>query len=294
MEGLARSIAACHKEITLGDIAWGRFEDGFPNLRVEEVKGIRNKHIAFLASFDTPGEIFSQLSVIYEIPRFMIQSFKVILPFYPTGTMERVEQEGEIATASSLARMLSSIPNSMSGPTQIVLYDIHSLHERFYFSDSVIPRLETAIPIMQKRIQALEDLAIAFPDEGAWKRFGSMFGENDLIVCQKMRHKEERVVAIKEGDPKGRRVVIVDDLVMTGGTLLQCKNVLLEKGALEVSAFVTHGVFPQHSWSRILDAGFAHFWMTDSCPKTVEEIKAKEPFEVLSLAQTTSDLLVDT
>lgn len=54
-------------------------------------------------------------------------SFTLVLPFFPTGTFERIEEEGDIATAFTLARMLSNTPISRGGPTSLVIYDIHAL-----------------------------------------------------------------------------------------------------------------------------------------------------------------------
>lgn len=51
---------------------------------------IRNKHVGFLASFHDPGKIFEQISIIYALPRLFIGSFTLVLPFFPTGTAERV------------------------------------------------------------------------------------------------------------------------------------------------------------------------------------------------------------
>ncbi|KAJ0895926.1 putative ribose-phosphate diphosphokinase [Helianthus annuus] len=59
---------------------------------------------------------------------------------------------------------------------------------------------------------------------------------------------------------------------------------LAKHGAKKVSAYVTHGVFPKRSWERTTDNGLTFFWITDSCPLTVKEVKNKPPFEVLSLA----------
>lgn len=81
----------------------------------------------------------------------------------------------------------------------------------------------------------------------------------------------------------------MDDLVQSGGTLIECQKVLLAHGAAKVSAYATHGVFPNRSWEKFLykdggEQGFAYFWITDSCPLTVKEVIGKAPFEVLSLA----------
>lgn len=291
MAPLAERIRSVRQDLVPGDIRWEAFDDGFPNLRVTDVQNARNRDVVFLASLDAPDEIFRQLAVIYEIPRFVVRSFKLVLPYFPVGTMERVAVEGEIATAATLARMLSDIPLSVGGPTQVVIYDIHAPQERFYFSDTVIPRLETAIPLLKNRLEDFEDVAVAFPDEGAMKRFGKQFEGYPIITCQKVRMGNNRRVAVKEGEPAGKHVVIVDDLVMSGGTLLQCAQALRDNGAARVAAYATHGVFPNDSWKKFTDAGFSHVWITDSCPRTISALKGKAPFEVLSLAELISKML---
>ncbi|NCC24239.1 MAG: hypothetical protein EOM25_03420 [Deltaproteobacteria bacterium] len=284
MNDLAKRIQALHPEdIRLGSVKWAYFRDGFPNLKIENAAALRNGHVVFLATLTEPAELFAQLAVIFELPRYAVRSFKLILPYFPTGTMERVEEEGEIATAATLARLLSDIPLTMSGPAQIVIFDIHALQERFYFSNRVIPRLESAVPRLKRRIEDLPDLAIAFPDQGAWKRFGRMFPEYPQIVCLKARHGDQRGVIVKEGEPQDRHVVIVDDLIMSGGTLVECKNALLTAGASRVSAFATHGVFPDESWHRLENQGFETIWITDSCPMQAARISGRLPFEILSL-----------
>ncbi len=284
MAGLARDLCVGNEQCRIGDIAWNHFRDGFPDLKILNAARLRNSHVAFLASFDNPTEIFRQISVLYELPRLAIKSLKVILPYFSTGTMERVDEEGEVATAATLARILSHIPGTMSGPVQIIIYDIHALQERFYFSDKVVPRLETAIPLLLERIRGMNEIAIAFPDEGAWKRFGRMFQDYPMITAHKVRDHDGRRVIIREGQPRGKHVIIVDDLVMTGETMIECSRALMDGGASRVSAYVTHGVFPNQTWKRFTRNDFSHFWMTDSCPETVREISGLAPFEVLSLA----------
>ncbi|KAI3749274.1 hypothetical protein L2E82_19881 [Cichorium intybus] len=88
-----------------------------------------------------------------------------VLPLFPTGSFERMEEEGDVATAFTMARILSNIPISRGGPTIL---------ERFYFSDNVLPYFETGIPLLKQRLHQLphaDNVVIAFPDDGAWKRF---------------------------------------------------------------------------------------------------------------------------
>lgn len=294
MKDLAERVAAESDAIELRSITWRTFEDGFPNLFISNAHGIRGQHVAFLSSFSSPGVIFEQLSVIYALPKLFVSSFTLVLPFFPTGTSERMEEEGDVATAFTLARILSNIPISGGGPTSLVIFDIHALQERFYFGDNVLPCFESGIPLLKNRLQRLPDsdnISIAFPDDGAWKRFHKQLQHFPTIICAKVREGNQRIVRIKEGDPRGRHVVIVDDLVQSGGTLIECQKVLAKHGAAKISAYVTHGIFPNRSWQRFdhdnggsAENGFTYFWMTDSCPLTVKEVKNRLPFEVLSLA----------
>jgi len=292
MTALAERIAAVHPGIDLGYIRWDTFADGYPNIMIDNVEAIRNHDLAFLASFDTPGDIFPQLSAIYEIPRYAVKSFKIILPYYPTGTMERVDHDGQIATAATLAKMVSHVPMTLSGPAQIVIFDIHALQERFYFSDQVIPRLESGVPLLRDKLRLLDHPAVAFPDEGALKRFGRWFEAYPLIVCHKVREGRQRRISVREGRPRDRHVVIVDDLAMSGGTLLECRRALQESGARVVSAYVTHAVFPQEAWRKFTHAGFDRFWVTDSVPRQADILAGQSPFEVLSLDKIIADLLI--
>lgn len=276
-----------------GLIRWNRFPDTFPDIFIERPHHtVRGKHLAFFASFYHPESMFAQLSVLFHLPRYCARSLVVVLPYFPTATMERVDQEGQIATAMSLARLLSSIPPLAEGPARVLIYDIHALGERFYFGDNVIPMFESAIPLILEKLQDKhkdENVAIAFPDEGAFKRFASQFQEYEIITCSKIRGKgSKRIVTIKEGNPSGRHVFIIDDLVQTGGTLLECKNALLNHGAAQVSAFVTHAVFPQDSWKKFTEAHdpkpFKNFYTTDSCSTVTDMVEQKPPFVVLPLA----------
>ena len=118
------------------------------------------------------------------------------------------------------------------------------------------------------------------------------------------------------GEAKGHHVVIVDDLVQTGGTLLECAKVQLmmtptsslthtlcmycvqvlqAAGAAAISVFVTHAVFPQESWRKFTaeqsEVSFANIWVTDSLPHA-RELANHPPFQVLSLCDVIADSLL--
>lgn len=95
--------------------------------------------------------------------------------------------------------------------------------------------METAVPLLYPDIEkmaAQAPVTIAFPDDGASKRFSQtvtpIVGSTvrELIICAKIRKADGgRIVKVRDGDPSGSHVVIIDDLVMTGGTMIECANV---------------------------------------------------------------------
>ncbi|XP_077990741.1 uncharacterized protein LOC144445067 [Glandiceps talaboti] len=295
--GYSRQVSReCQKIKLLKKIKWDKFPDGWPNLFIEDVRNCHGRDVVFLGSFHSPEVVFEQLSILYAIPRYLARSFTFLLPYFPTGTMERVDTEGQIATAKTLATLLSAIPYTARGPSQIVIYDIHALQERFYFSEGVIPRLESAIPLLLREISNLPhngNIHIAFPDDGAFKRFHTMFEGFETITCVKIRDGKKRIVKVKDGDPAGKNVIIVDDLIQTGGTMKNCAKALLDMGATSISAYVTHAVFPNESWRNFVDSEvkFEKFWITDSIPHA-KIIAEHEPFKVLSLCDAIADTLL--
>lgn len=277
-----------------GHVTWDQFNDGFPNLRIHEAPQLRGRDVYFLISINSTSSFFEQTCCIHAIPRYAPRRFTIILPFFPTGTMEREEEEGQVATAKVLARVLSLTPLSRGGPAELIIFDIHALHERFYFGDNVIPVLRSAVPLLKDALRAAfpDKLpTIAFPDEGAYKRFHTMFDGFETIFCVKVREGDSRVVKVKEGTAEGRAVVIVDDLIMTGGTLIACKDALKALGAISVSAYATHGVFPKSSWKKFLTAGFEKIYITNSCGKTASELMGTAPFQIISLVPVLLPLL---
>ena len=112
----------------------------------------------------------------------------------------------------------------------------------------------------------------------------------EIVTCGKTRDGDRRKVVIQDGDARGKSVLVVDDLVQTGGTLYECGEALLNVGgARKVSAFVAHGVFPNASWKRFLRAGdlncFDKFFVSNSIPTVSSVLPKDDVFEVLDLTQ---------
>lgn len=158
----------------------------------------------------------------------------------------------------------------------------------------------TFIPnMMQKNIDKTYVSAIAYPDDGAYKRFGKMnyFSGVPAIICAKIRDKDARKIIIRDIINENIRmwdgiILIIDDLVQSGGTLRECRNAIIShrEGKVNVAAFCSHGVFPRESWKRFVEEmdkpeHFTKFYVTNSI-ETTNKLKGIAPFEILELEHT--------
>ena len=111
----------------------------------------------------------------------------------------------------------------------------------------------------------------------------------EIVTCNKVRTADnKREVVISDGSPSGKHVLIMDDLIQTGGTLYECAATLQKGGSASVRGFVVHAVFPGESWRRFLKGGdrgsvFKQFWLTSSNPAVCATIPSGDVFEVLDL-----------
>lgn len=311
-EDLARRMELQHPHrFTFHQTRWNKFPDGTDNI---EIGGfypqnlISGERVLFLASFHNNDVTLSQFEVMICLLQSFIDEMVVVLPYSPVGTMERVIREGQVATANTHAHLFSSLP-TCGKPTRLMVYDLHTLQNRFYLHGNAVASLQTAIPLLKRRIKEKNNNnnnnkgddsggppiidCVAFPDDGAAKRFGMYFEDMDMevIVCGKTRGSgDERIVTIQDGDPNGKHVVIVDDLVQTGGTLYETGKVLKANGAASVNAYCRHAVFPNQSWKRFNKGGdracFDKFWVTNSIPTVTDHLPVHDGiFEVLDLME---------
>lgn len=257
------------------------FEDGWPNFFIEDAKGkIEHREVTYVGDFSRPESLFANYAAIRGILDYYAEKVRVIVPYFPVGTMERISKKGEIATASYFADILSHLPPGRSAKTSLHTFDIHALSERFFFdSFKVNMELHSAM----KLLDIPEGAAVVFPDDGAAKRFGESFGDREKIVCIKVREGDNRFITIKEGDPEGKDVFIVDDLIRTGGTIREAADLLRKRGAKSVTAFAPHGVFPEGSHAKLAEH-LDSLIVTDTLPENRERARDVANLRVVSIA----------
>ncbi|MCK9272453.1 ribose-phosphate diphosphokinase [Candidatus Gracilibacteria bacterium] len=277
---------ALDNNIDRANVSFEKFEDGWPNIFINGVKElVEHKEITYIGDFSKSEDLFLNFAAIRGILDYYANKVRVILPYFPVGTMERIDTKGQVATARYYADIMSQFPFARESKTSIHIFDIHALVERFLFdSHSVNVEIHTAMSLLREEIKGK---SIVFPDEGALKRFGKDFKDQDIIVCSKVRNGDKRDITIKEGDPKGKDVIIIDDLIQTGGTIKKTAEKLRELGAKSVSSYATHGVFPNNSHIDLAKS-LDKLIVTDTIPaniKRAEEVVNMEVFSIKGLVE---------
>jgi ribose-phosphate pyrophosphokinase len=216
------------------------------------------------------------------------RSLTLVIPFFGYQTMERRVKEGEVVVAKTRARLLSSIPPAGLG-NRVALMDLHSEGIPHYFSGEVRPVHLSARPLMLREIRRVggDEFVLGATDAGRAKWVESL--ANDLGVegafIFKRRHDDGTTeAAAMNADVRGRKVVIYDDLIRTGGSLIGAASAYLDAGATSIAAVATHGVLPGDALDRLVDSGlFTDIVCTDSHPRA-HELAENARFDVVSIA----------
>ncbi|MDC0506047.1 ribose-phosphate pyrophosphokinase-like domain-containing protein [Candidatus Gracilibacteria bacterium] len=270
-------------EIQVCDRQWEYFDDGEPNFRINEQNGeIEYQDVTYIGDFSKTSKFFENYAAIRAILDGIPNKVRVIVPYFPVGTMERAEKKGEAVTAKYFADLISSLPSGRDMKTSIHHLDLHNpVIKHYYDASKVNPELHTAMSLIKEKITA--ETNIIFPDEGAYKRFRRYFEGYNLIICEKRKENGIKTVRVKEGEAIGDHGIVIDDLGLSGGTLMKCGDATRAIGIKTCDAYVTHGSFPGESHEEIANI-FDTLYTTDSIPKNIDRAKNISNMEVLRIA----------
>ncbi len=208
-----------------------------------------------------------------------VHRLSLIIPYFGYSTMERAVLSGEIVAAKNRARMLSSIPVAHSG-SRVLLVDLHAEGIQHYFEGSVQPVHLYARPVILDAIRAFGDpdgdggeFVVACTDAGRAKWVQSLanaLGMPASFVFKRRTSGSETEITAVSAQVEGRRVVIYDDMIRTGGSLVSAARAYQGAGATSIAAVATHGVFPADALDRIRKSGlFAGVATTDTHPRAL-------------------------
>jgi ribose-phosphate pyrophosphokinase len=198
----------------------------------------------------------------------------LIIPYFGYSTMERAVKPGEVVTAKTRARLLSAIPPSAFG-NRVFLLDLHSEGIPHYFEGELTAFHVYGRPIVVEAARRLvghrDGFVLACTDAGRAKWVESLANELGVpasFVFKRRLDGERTEVTAVSAQVQGQDVVIYDDMIRTGGSLLNAARAYQAAGARRLFVITTHGLFPGEALARLEESGlFAGIVATDSHPR---------------------------
>ncbi|MFO0643392.1 MAG: ribose-phosphate diphosphokinase [Polyangiaceae bacterium] len=207
------------------------------------------------------------------ISRAGARSLDIVMPYFGYGTMERAVYPGEVVTAKTRARLVSSIPGCEGG-SRVYLFDLHTDGIEFYFQDEHVTHHLYGAPIVTelvRRAMGTTPFVLGATDAGRAKWVQSLARTLDVepAFVYKTRDSSSGALAVTgiNADVRGKDVVVYDDMIRTGSSLIQAGRAYLQAGAARVHAVASHLVLPGESLEKLRASGvFASIRGTDSHP----------------------------
>jgi ribose-phosphate pyrophosphokinase len=265
------------RRLAEGGLEVKKFPDGETYHKMDTVAG---KHVIIIGGTVSDSETLELYDMGCHSVKMGARTLTLIIPYFGYSTMERAVQSGEIVKAKTRARLLSSIPSTSR--TRVLFMDLHSEGTPHYLEGAIQPVHlygKKVIMRMCRKISCEEgqdyklnhDFVLASTDAGRAKWVESLANEMgvDCAVITKRRisGSETALVGIN-ADVKGKKVVIYDDMIRTGGSLIGAGKAYIDAGASKVYAVATHGVLPDESIYKLKSSGvFDKVFLTNTHPQ---------------------------
>jgi ribose-phosphate pyrophosphokinase len=278
---LAMEIGA-YLEVELGKSALGRFSDGEIHFYIEE--NVRGEDVFVIQSgaFDTNFNLMELFIMIDAFKRASAERITAVIPYYSYARQDWKDRPRVPISARLVADLLEA-----AGANRVLTMDLHSPQIQGFFSIPVDNL--TSAPVLVKYIQTLklQDPVIVSPDAGGVGRarfFAKRLDASLAIIDKRRPAPNEAKVLHVIGDVKSRDVVILDDMVDTGGTLVQSVEALKERGAQRIFAACTHPVFSGKATEKIRNSSLEKMIATNTIPLK-NAVSSEDKIEILSVAE---------
>jgi ribose-phosphate pyrophosphokinase len=263
---LAAAIAR-ELRVELGEIDLGTFANGETYCRYLE--SIRGADLFLVQTGCEPIDrnVMELLQMIQAAKLASAKRITAVIPLFPYARQDRKAKPREPITARLLADMLQHA----AGADRVLTMDLHAGQIQGFFTIPVDHM--TALPLFAQHFRDLgltgEDVVSVSPDAGRAKmavRFAEMI-EADFAIMHKTRPAHDQVEVTEiTGRVQDKTVILGDDVIMTGGTLLANVAELRKHGASDVWVFATHGLFSGNALERFHDSEITGIVVTDTVP----------------------------
>ena len=273
---LAEKIAQTYGK-PLGSMELLRFSDG--EMLPYFTESVRGSHVFLIQSTFAPSDNLMELLLMIDAARRASAKYiTVVIPYFGYARQDRKDRPRVAIAAKMVANLLSA-----AGANRLMTCDLHAGQIQGFFDIPVDHLDGSYIFVPYLRTLELDNLVFASPDVGGTKRtraFAQFMGV-DMVVCDKHRGRANKVASMQLiGDVEGADIVLVDDLIDTGGTLTKASKIIKEKGAKSVRAICTHPILSGNAFENIENSHLEELVVTDTIPLKEESSKIK----VLSVA----------
>ncbi|AUC85612.1 ribose-phosphate pyrophosphokinase [Polaribacter sp. ALD11] len=280
---LAEKIAKEYNT-TLGKVKTTYFSDGEFQPAFEE--SVRGRRVFIIGStFPNADNLMEMLLMLDAAKRASARHITAVMPYFGWARQDRKDKPRVAIGAKLVANLLQS-----AGATRIMTMDLHADQIQGFFEKPVDHLFASTIFMPYINSLKLDNLTIASPDMGGSKRAYaySKHLHSDVVICYKQR-KKANVISHMEliGDVKGKNVILVDDMIDTGGTLAHAANLMMERGALSVRAICTHPILSGGAYDKIENSALTELIVSDTIPLKKETSKIK----VVSCAPLFADVM---
>ncbi len=280
---LAEKIAKEYNT-TLGKVKTTYFSDGEFQPAFEE--SVRGRRIFIIGStFPNADNLMEMLFMLDAAKRASARHITAVMPYFGWARQDRKDKPRVAIGAKLVANLLQS-----AGATRIMTMDLHADQIQGFFEKPVDHLFASTIFMPYIKSLKLDNLTIASPDMGGSKRAYaySKHLHSDVVICYKQR-KKANVISHMEliGDVQGKNVILIDDMIDTGGTLAHAANLMMERGAISVRAICTHPILSGGAYEKIENSGLTELIVSDTIPLKKETSKIK----VVSCAPLFADVM---
>lgn len=278
--------------LAAGAVRRKRFPDGELYQRVDSE--VYDRDVILVGGTIGEADTLELYDLASALVHYGARRLTLAIPFYGYSTMERRSRPGEVVTAKTRARLLSSLPLAAMG-NRVVLIDLHTDGITYYFEGNMRPVHFYANPLIREAIAEVggREFVLGCTDAGRAKWVESLAHDLGVAVGYVYKRRTEAGTTEVTGvsaHVAGARVVIYDDMIRTGGSLIGAASAYRAHGATSVAAVCTHGLFPADSLARIRASGVIDGVVcTDTHPRAVE--LADDFLEVRSVAPMLSAML---
>lgn len=252
-------------ELPLGRAIVDQWKNGETRVKLDE--NVRGSDVFILQPTCDPvnHHIVELLLIIDALKRASASRITAVMPYYGYAKQEKKTSGREPISAKLVANLLTT-----AGADRILAVDLHAPAIEGFF-DIPVDHLR-ATPLLARAFRDRvpdEDVVVVSPDAGGVARaedFRRRVGGSLAIISKQHPGPDATETLEMVGDVDGRTAVIVDDMISTGGTLIEAAQMLKDRGASSIHVAATHGIFAGDAVDRIVASEIERLFVTDTLP----------------------------